>query len=80
MSTVEEIHSAPGDLILLPHAVLHVVTILCHMEYSQWSVYGDIWSTPCVHYFMPHGVIHRALKTSPMELFVILPETPGREI
>ena len=33
MSTVEEIISAPQDLFLLPHGVLHVVTILCHIEY-----------------------------------------------
>ena len=45
MSTVEEIQSAPEDLFLLPHGVLHVVTISLHMEYSIWSVFGAIWST-----------------------------------
>ena len=45
MSTVEAIQSAPEDLFLQPHGVLHVVTISCHMEYSIWSFLGAIWST-----------------------------------
>ena len=122
MSTVEEIQSAPEDLFLLPHGVLHVVTISCHKEYSIWSVFGAIWSTlefskevnfycpmqysilpqkvvirstsydltksalkhsilhqkraiwstPHGSNLRPYGVLHRALKTSLMELFVCL--------
>ena len=33
----EELQSAPQDLSLQPHGIVHVVTILCHMEYSIWS-------------------------------------------
>ena len=45
----EELQSAPQDLSLQPHGVLHVVTILCHMEYSIWSFFDAIrmiWDSP----------------------------------
>ena len=29
-----------------------------HMEYSIWSLFDAIWSTPCGHYFLPYGVLH----------------------
>ena len=46
MSTVEEIQSAPEDLFLLPHGVLHVVTIF----YATWS-------TPYGLFLVPYGVL-----------------------
>ena len=37
--------STPCGHYFMPHGVLHVVTISCHMEYSIWSFLGAIWST-----------------------------------
>ena len=44
MSTVEEIQSAPEDLFLLPHGVLHKAFNYCLMEYSIWHYSGAVWS------------------------------------
>ena len=37
---------------------LHVTSEKRHMEYSIWSLFDAIWSTPCGHYFLPYGVLH----------------------
>ena len=50
------------------------VKLYCHMEYSIWLFYDAIWSTPYGSNSRPYGVLHRALKTSLMELFPFLPQ------
>ena len=41
---------------------LHMTSEKRHMEYSIWSLFDAIWSTPCGHYFLtyflPYGVLH----------------------
>ena len=60
--------------ILLPYGVLHMAVLWCHMEYSIGLFYDAIWSTPYGSNSRPYGVLHRALKTSLMELFAFLPQ------
>ena len=30
----------------------------CYLMYSVWSLFYDIWSTPCGHFFLRYGVLH----------------------
>ena len=51
MAIVQKIQSFPQDLLLLTHGLLHVVSILCHLEYSILQFLGGhhlyIWTSVC---------------------------------
>ena len=72
MSTVEVMLSAPEDLFVLPHGVVHVVTISCHMEYSIWLVFGAIWSSlgstgeVNFYYHMKYSLLHKGVEKRDM--------------
>ena len=44
------------------------------VKHSIWQQRNTIWSNPYDSNSRPYGVLHRALKTSLMELFVFIPE------
>ena len=44
------------------------------VKHSIWQQRSTIWSTPYDSNSRPYGVLHRALKTSLMELFIFLPQ------
>ena len=49
------------DQFLVPHWLLHMATFWCHMEYSMWSLFHAIWSTPYGRNLRPYGVLHRII-------------------
>ena len=43
-----------------------------NLKYSIWNQKSDLWSTPFDNNSRPYGMLHRALKTSLIELFMFL--------